>query len=162
MTLRAPTAGRPDPTSAQASRVEGGRPQIPALVMHLGTAIRTVFDRRLSHLDLTMQQAALLRHCTDLVSPAQIAPLLGTDAAGMTRLVDRLEERHLVRRRRSSVDRRSILLEPAPAATAMFPEIRNIFRGVLNDLLAGFSEAERAQFLALLQRLALNVERAIE
>lgn len=138
-----------------------GLVQVPGLVLHLGTEIRTAFDRRLAHLDLTMQQAGLLLHCTDPVSPAQIAPLLGTDAAGMTRLADRLEARGLLRRRRSRTDRRSILLEPTAAAVAMFPELRGIFRATVDDLMAGLLVSERSQLQELLQRLATNVEIAI-
>lgn len=134
--------------------------EVPALVLRLGIEIRTAFDRRLAHFDLTMQQAGLLLHCTDPRPPAQIAPILGTDTAGMTRLVDRLEARGLLQRRRNPDDRRSILLEPTPAGLALIPELRPIFRETVRDLMDGFSAPEAARLFELLGRLAANTRAA--
>jgi DNA-binding MarR family transcriptional regulator len=129
---------------------------VPALVLRLGTEIRTAFDRRLAPFGLTMQQAGLLLHCTDPIPPAQVAPVLGTDTAGLTRLADHLEARGLLRRLRNPDDRRSILLEPTPAGVAIIPELRRIFRETVRDLMGGFSAPESAELLALLERLAAN------
>jgi DNA-binding MarR family transcriptional regulator len=129
---------------------------VPGFVLRLGNDIRTLFDRRAAVVGLTMQQAGLLLHCTDPLTPAQIAPFLGTDTAGMTRLIDRLESRGLLRRRRNPDDRRSILLEPTAAGLAILPELRRIFRATARDLMDGFSPSESAQLSTLLQRIAVN------
>jgi DNA-binding MarR family transcriptional regulator len=135
---------------------------IAAIVFRLGNEVRTVFDRRLSRFDLTMQQAGLLLHCTDPMTPARIAPILGTDTAGMTRLADRLEARGLVRRRRNPADRRSILLEPTRAAEAIIPALRRIFRTTARDLVRDLSAAERELLARLLERVAANARDAGE
>jgi DNA-binding MarR family transcriptional regulator len=138
------------------------RVNIPGLVFRLGSEVRTVFDRRVARFDLTMQQVGLLLHCTDPMTPAQIAPILGTDTAGMTRLADRLEARGLVRRRRNPADRRSILLEPTPAAKAIIPELRRIFRATARELVHDLSPSEQELLAGLLGRVAANARAASE
>jgi len=136
------------------------RVNVPAFVFRLGNEVRTIFDRRVARFDLTMQQAGLLLHCTDPMTPAQIAPILGTDTAGMTRLADRLEGRGLVRRRRNPDDRRSILLEPTPAAKAIIPELRRIFRATARELVGDLSPSEQELLGGLLRRVAANARAA--
>jgi DNA-binding MarR family transcriptional regulator len=90
------------------------------------------------------------------MTPAQIARYLGTDTAGMTRLIDRLESRGLVRRRKHPTDRRSILLEPTAKGAAIIPELRQLFRNTARDLTRGFSASETQMLVMLLERLAGN------
>jgi DNA-binding MarR family transcriptional regulator len=133
---------------------------VPGFALRLGSDIRTAFDRRTARFDLTMQQAGLLIHCADPMTPAQIAPFLGTDTAGMTRLVDRLESRGLLRRRKNPTDRRSILLEPTPKGAAMIPELRDVFRTTSRELMRGFSASEADTLVTLLGRLSSNAQTA--
>lgn len=132
--------------------------RVPALVLRLGIEVRTAFDRRLAPFELTMQQASMLLHCSDPKTPAQVAAVLGTDTAGMTRLADRLERRGLLRRVSNPTDRRSILLEPTDAGATMLPQIRRTFHVTVRDIMQGFSTDEIAHLLRLLERLAARVE----
>src|SRR5260221_2694605 len=71
---------------------------VSTLIFHLGREVRTALDRRFESHGITSQQAALLLLSRLLKepSPIKMAARLGTDAAGMTRLLDRLERKQLI------------------------------------------------------------------
>jgi DNA-binding MarR family transcriptional regulator len=123
---------------------------------HLATAI----DRRMAAFNLTGQQAALLLRCCAQpnLTPSQLAPGLGTDNAGITRLLDRLEGKGLVERRMSPADRRAVVIEPTDAGREIFPELSTALREVVAQLLAGFEANELPALHSLLRRLLDNVE----
>jgi DNA-binding MarR family transcriptional regulator len=131
---------------------------IPRLVLHLARHIATALDRRLAPFNLTGQQASLLRACVmQDFNPTRLAPLIGTDAAGMTRLLDRLESKGLIVRRGCPADRRAIVIEPTDAGRSLIPQIIAVFREVLSRPLDGFSAEEAEVFEKLLLRALENV-----
>src|SRR2546427_11071663 len=69
---------------------------IATLVFHVARDVRVALERQLSSHGITAQQASLARllrawERKKKPSPFQIAARLGTDGAGMTRLIDTLE-----------------------------------------------------------------------
>jgi DNA-binding MarR family transcriptional regulator len=132
---------------------------VVALIFHLSRHLATTIDRRMSRFNVTGQQAALLlRTCAaPESSPSHLAPWLGTDNAGMTRLLDRLETKGLIVRRASAADRRAIVVEPTDAGRALAPELVVAFRAVTGQLLDGFTPEELPAVQALLNRLFDNV-----
>lgn len=74
---------------------------ISSLVFHLGRELRTALDRRLTGQGGTSQQAALLLLSRLLKEPSPIKDggTVGTDTAGIKRLLDRLVTRGLIIRR---------------------------------------------------------------
>jgi len=71
-------------------------------------AVYRDFKDAMSELDLTQKQSATIQLIASNagVSQVDLANTLGTDRATMMAVVDRLEERGLITRRRSRVDRR--------------------------------------------------------
>ena len=141
--------GAVDPSEEQA---------VSSLVFHLGRELRTALDRRLTGQGITSQQAALLLLSRLLKepSPNRMADRLGTDTAGMTRLLDRLEAKGLVIRRMSAGDRRSVVVELGPKSKDLMPRLFPAFRQVNKGLLDGFDEAELKQLHWMLRRLLKN------
>lgn len=78
------------------------------------------------------------------------------DTGSMTRMLDRLEEKGLIRRVRSATDRRRVLLELTPAGRRLHPQLPAVAVKVLNAHLRGFSEEEVALFTSFLQRMLAN------
>jgi DNA-binding MarR family transcriptional regulator len=78
------------------------------------------------------------------------------DTGSMTRILDRLEEKGLLRRERSPDDRRVVLLRVAPAGRAQLPRLRAVGSRVLAAHLAGFSAAEVEALQRLLGRMIDN------
>src|SRR5262249_980791 len=64
------------------------------------------------------------------------------DAGSMTRILDRLEEKALVRRERGRDDRRVVFLRLTATGRAQLPRLASVAVRVLEAHLAGFSAAE--------------------
>ena len=111
---------------------------------------------------LTTQQAALILIAKrrGSVSPSRVSARLGTDGAGMSRLVDRLEAKGLVVRETSPTDRRAVVLTLTPAGHALSPELAQAFRRAHHKLFKGLAEAEMDRFRELLTRLRANLGQA--
>ena len=75
----------------------------------------------------------------------------------MTRMIDRLEAKGLVNRRRCPEDRRLMKLELTEAGLAALPKLRACSVRVLNRLLQGFSLAEARQLEGFMVRMLQNV-----
>jgi DNA-binding MarR family transcriptional regulator len=84
-------------------------------------------------------------------------PALGTDTAGMTRLLDRLEDKNLVRRVRESSDRRSVRVELTDAGAALAPRLAPAFGMVTSRLFAGFSSDDLQTLTLMLGRMLDNL-----
>jgi DNA-binding MarR family transcriptional regulator len=78
-------------------------------------------------------------------------------AGAMTRMIDRLEEKGLLRRSRDSGDRRLVNLNLTEKGNNAIPHMRESARRVLNRLLQGFTKVEVGRFEKLLTRMLENV-----
>lgn len=78
------------------------------------------------------------------------------DTGSMTRMLDRLEEKGLIRRVRSSKDRRITHLELTDAGRDLLPQLPPVAIKVLNDHLEGFTREELDQLKAFLNRIQAN------
>ena len=78
----------------------------------------------------------------------------------MTRLLDRVEAKGLLRRVRSSEDRRVVNIELTPDGLAAAAQIPVILSRVQNNALRGFSETEWRSLQDFLQRIFTNVQTA--
>jgi len=131
---------------------------ISSLVFHLGRELRTALDRRLEGHGITSQQAALLLLSRLLKepSPIKMAARLGTDTAGMTRLLDRLETKGFIARKISPDDRRSLVVVLGPRSKNILPRLIPAFRQVNTGLLEGFDQHELKALHRMLRRLLKN------
>lgn len=93
---------------------------------------------------------------------AELARLACCDAGAVTRLLDRVEAKGLVRRSRSQEDRRVVNLELTEEGDRAAEVVPHVLADVLNALLAGFNEAEVQQLKALLQRMLDNARKLRE
>ena len=145
--------------------IQQGAPELAehslvASVFKLGRDLRTLIDRELAGRGITTQQAALMLvtrlHGGHVVG--HLADPLGTDTAGLTRLVDRLEAKGLVIRSASPSDRRAVDLELTPAGQALVPELVAAFKHAHEKLLEGIEDSEIEQFRATMRRLRENLQ----
>ncbi|WP_082392899.1 MarR family winged helix-turn-helix transcriptional regulator [Nocardia arizonensis] len=88
-------------------------------------------------------------------SQQQLCETLGIHRNVMVGLVDELEKRGLVERRRHPSDRRAHAVYLLPAAHDVLARAQGVAEGLDGELLATFDDAERATLLGLLQRLAV-------
>jgi DNA-binding MarR family transcriptional regulator len=74
----------------------------------------------------------------------------------MTRMLDRLERKGLIRRVRCGDDRRKVILELTADGKAVYPKLVATYVAVLNRFLHGFSKADARQLETLLSRMLAN------
>ncbi|MFC5831035.1 MarR family winged helix-turn-helix transcriptional regulator [Nonomuraea insulae] len=129
-----------------------------SLLVQVGRELNTETERRLAPLGLTAQQAALLLHAARGDStPSLLKSRLGTDTAGMTRLLDRLQAKGLLRRARHRSDRRSIVVELTDEGHALVPSLPPIFGKISHQVFEGFSPEEIEQVTEMLGRILRNL-----
>jgi DNA-binding MarR family transcriptional regulator len=116
-------------------------------------------DPELAALEVTSAQYLIISTLAlrEADSAAQLCKSFSYDAGAMTRMVDRLEAKGLVQRRRSSDDRRLINLELTEAGRALYPRMKALSMGVQNRFLAGFSKADVRQLEGYLGQMLGNV-----
>jgi DNA-binding MarR family transcriptional regulator len=117
-------------------------------------------DRQLVEHDLTHAQWVPLfkLYRDECATMAGLSRELQIDPAAMTRALDRLEAKGLVRRARSEQDRRVVQLELTDAGSRLAPQVPAVLSDVLNAHLAGFSKAESETLIGLLRRVVANGE----
>jgi DNA-binding MarR family transcriptional regulator len=89
-------------------------------------ALLDALDKELATLDVTAAQyivIALLANGT-AVSPSELCKVISYDPGAMTRMLDRLEAKRLIRRVRTNGDRRTVNLELLADGKALYPEMR--------------------------------------
>ncbi len=130
------------------------------LMRQVMSSILAEADAQLAVLDLTHAQWMPLfklakRECG---TAADLARDLEMDPGAMTRSMDRLEAKGLVRRERSCTDRRVVQLMLTEEGKRVADQVPPVLANVLNGHLQGFSQAEWQQLLQFLQRMLDNGE----
>jgi DNA-binding MarR family transcriptional regulator len=129
-----------------------------SLLHQLARDVTTKLDRRLAPLGVTTQQAALLHNAASGgASPGRLMEAVGTDTAGMTKLLDRLAAKGLIERRPNPSDRRSVVIEPTERGLALVPALAPVFSEVARELFDGFSDEEVANLTSALRRMGENL-----
>lgn len=119
-------------------------------------------DRAFADEDLTaMHWATMLSIALDRdATCAIVARDMAYDKGAMSRMIDVLEARGLVRRERNSDDRRCNNLTLTPEGAALTERCRLIALALWNEWLEGWSDEEVTLFIAQLQRLRRTMEAA--
>src|SRR6201997_5312052 len=105
-------------------------------------------DAELAALEISSAQfivIAALALADSAKSASDLCKGISYDAGAMTRMIDRLESKGLIRRSRSPDDRRLVHLELTEEGRAAYPRMRELSLGVANRFLRGFSKTEARQ-----------------
>ncbi|KAA5603799.1 MarR family transcriptional regulator [Roseospira marina] len=101
------------------------------------------------------QWRVLMRIASGLdATAADLCRSMRYDSGSMTRMLDRLEARGLVRRTRCTEDRRVIQVDLTEEGAAVYPRVKRIGQNVLDHYLKDFTPDEIAVLTGLLRRLA--------
>jgi len=144
--------------SQQAQSQQAGRKRtdIAFLVAQLGAYAADKFGERAAALDFTRPQAGLLRMISREPGQSQqaVARRLGTPPSRLVALVDGLEQRGLIERRRNPGDRRNYALHLTAAGEQAMAALSQASLEHEQAISAPLTEAERAQLSSLLGKLA--------
>lgn len=121
-------------------------------------SLLTGLDTRLERFGLSGMQFAVLKHLSEgrASTAAALCRYMQYDTGAMTRILDRLEEKGLVRRERSREDRRTVVLRLAPQGRTQLPRLAVVGVRVLHEHLAGFTAEEVAALKGYLGRMIQN------
>jgi DNA-binding MarR family transcriptional regulator len=133
------------------------------LIRQVYMSMQTQIDAQMNPLDLTaMQWGPLMMLANDKGdTAAALAREAGSDTGAMTRMLDRLEAKDLLRRARSQEDRRVVHLELTPEGERLAQQIPYTLSEVLNHFLQGFTATELATLKGYLRRMRENGEREL-
>lgn len=124
-------------------------PQIEAyrLFLKLHRLFQELNREEFRPFDLSTPQYAILFHASEAGVPlSQICQAILADNSNLTRLVDRLESRGLVRRAADPHDRRVTLVQLTPAGKALIDELRPRHRAYVEERMSHLSPEQIAAF----------------
>ena len=133
---------------------------LPYLLNRAGARIAAAFSEEVRPLGATLQMWRVLaalregdgRRMGDLSETTSI------EVSTLTRLVDNMEKKGLVARRRDAADARVVALHVTPAGRRLTQRITPIAERYESVALAGFTAAEADILKAALRRLYRNME----
>ena len=131
---------------------------IGRLLSRVKMEMHEALDRELAPLDITAAQFVILMNLAggEVDSASKLCKGVSYDPGAMTRMLDRLEGKGLIRRVRCADDRRKVILELTPEGKAVYPKLVASYVNVLNRFLHGFTKPEVRQLETLLSRMLVN------
>ena len=151
------------PPRASAAMLDAARPA-PAprsflrLVSRVRIAVMDALDAELAPFDISAAQMMVLGTIAtgEADSATGLCKGISYDPGAMTRMIDRLEQKGLLRRTPRPDDRRTQSLELTPEGKALYPKLAAAKEAVQARFLRGFSEDEQRMFEGLLNRMLAN------
>ena len=135
--------------------------QFGYLISQTRNALYAALDKEMLPLDLTASQFVVvigaMRHHARTVN--EFCQLAGIEPGPMSRLLDRLEAKGIVRRVRDLDDRRQVNVALTEKGVALYPQINAALCKVYGQLLHGFSEPETLALQQALEKILLNASR---
>ena len=121
--------------------------------------MRKSLDERLSPYNLSTSQFEILGYLynIDHMEQQQLQQCTGITPATLTGLLEKLEKRELVSRQQNPEDTRAKIVKLTEEGHTLFKELIDVVHHFENDMLQGFSPAERALLGDWLQRMATNL-----
>jgi MarR family transcriptional regulator, multiple antibiotic resistance protein MarR len=128
------------------------------LVGRARSAMLSGLDSELERFGLTGAQFAVLKYVADGIADtaADLCRTLHYDTGSMTRMLDRLEEKSVLRRERCTEDRRVVYLLITETGHELLPQLREAALYVLARHLRGFSAEETTNLKQYLIRMIEN------
>lgn len=133
---------------------------LPYLLNRAGSRIATAFSEEVRPLGATLQiwrVLAALRE-RDGRRMGDLSETTSIEVSTLTRLVDGMESKGLVARRRGDADARAVLLHATPAGRRLTHRLVPIAERYETVALQGFDAREAEMLKALLRRLFANME----
>lgn len=144
--------------TAASTVLSDGNLQVGHLIGRARSSLLAGLDTELEQFGLTGAQFAVLKHVADgtAETAADLCRTMHYDTGSMTRMLDRLEEKGVLRRERCTEDRRVVYLRMTAIGTDLLPQLRSAAESVIGRHLAGFSPAEIEGLKQYLGRMIEN------
>jgi DNA-binding MarR family transcriptional regulator len=141
------------------------RTDLGPLISQVRLAIVAGLDEELlgceevASLEVTAAQFVILKSVLkgSAQSACELCKWMDYDRGAMSRMIDRLEAKRLIRRVALAHTRRSVALEVTAAGKAAFPKMEACSDRVLNRLLKGVTKTQVREVEKVLKRMLANV-----
>jgi len=135
---------------------------VASLIKHAMHAFHRTIDGKVAGLGLTSMQWAplVLLASGKATTAAELSRCNGVDTSTMTRMLDRLESKGLVTRKRNSTDRRVFDIQLTEEGRRFAEKIPHLIAEGLNQHLKGFSREEFDTLESLLSRFIGNEKKS--
>lgn len=146
-------------TQLKPSRSFDIRDSLGYLVSHVRQEWIAALEVELKPFDLTAAQYIVIINVGSAraETPVDLCRVMQYDTGAMTRLLDRIEAKGLIRRVAHGGDRRCVALEMTPAGHELYPRLLQIVVEMNKRALKGFSRDEVQALEEMLRRVAHNV-----
>ena len=134
------------------------------LIADVSGRLLAAFDDEMAGMGITGAQWVILMRIANGrgATAAELCRFSRYDTGSMTRMLDRLEEKGLIRRMRSSRDRRIFCLELTDAGRELYPLLPPVAVKVLNAHLEGFTREEVDLLKGFLNRMRTNSQSSVQ
>ena len=131
---------------------------IVRLINRVRVELIDAMDRELARFDISAPQLIVLASVAnrEADSASSLCRSISYDPGAMTRMIDRLEQKGLIRRVPNPEDRRGTNLELTTAGKVLFPQLLEAKDMVQKQFLRGFSAGDVATLEGLLNRMLDN------
>jgi MarR family multiple antibiotic resistance transcriptional regulator len=128
------------------------------LAIVTGLDAELLADKDVADLEVTAAQFAIIRNVLkgSAQSACELCKSMDYDRGAMSRMIDRLESKQLLRRVPLPHTRRMVALEVTGAGKAAFPKMEACLERVLDRLLIGVSKTQVREFEKILRRMLAN------
>lgn len=136
--------------------------QFGYLLSQARNALYAALDQELQPLDLTSSQFIVvigaMRERARTVN--EFCRLADVEPGPMSRLLDRMEAKGIVRKERDVQDGRQVNVTLTEKGVALYPHINAALQKVYGQLLNGFSAEEASAFKQALEKVLLNAKQS--
>ena len=124
-----------------------------------GTDQEFLRDEEVAPLEVTAAQFIIIKNLLKghANSACELCKYMDYDRGAMSRMIDRLETKGLVKRVALAHTRRTVALEVTEAGRAAFPKMQACLTKVVNGLLKGVTKTQVREVEKVLKRMLANV-----
>ena len=122
-------------------------------------ALLEAHDKALAQFGVTSRQGIALMNCArgEANTPVELAMLNGLDVSSMSRMLDRLEKKGLLKRSRTAEDRRKVIVRPTAKARALVRKATPVAARVAAAAWRGVTQRERQTLREIVRKILGNL-----
>jgi DNA-binding MarR family transcriptional regulator len=130
------------------------------LVKRCGILMGQIAEQRFESQPISFTQWIVLAQLSQHphLTPTELSNHLGHDMGALTRVVDDLCDKKLVRRERSETDRRAVQITITPEGRRLARTAKALVVELINELVSPYSRAETEVLISLLQRMMTHMQ----
>ncbi|WP_449620402.1 MarR family winged helix-turn-helix transcriptional regulator [Robertmurraya sp. Marseille-Q9965] len=132
--------------------------------VRLSKKMTRIINHYLKPYHITTEQWAVLRtlHESSQIPQKELSIKTDKDQATLTKILDLIEKRELVRRIPNPTDRRSFLIEITEKGTSLVQELTHFIEEIFTKIVSGIEQDKLAIFQEVLHSLENNIEHLLE